>query len=85
MRKQHFGVIPMQRKTHASETDELVADVAYTLWCSSHFRGGTPEQAFMAALRMVKGKFSGGPFLVCRRKQNVPPIVEMKSRRQVPQ
>jgi hypothetical protein len=58
----------------------MVAAVAYTLWLSSPFKCGPPEQAFMTALRMVKGKSSAGPFLVPKCQQNLHPIIEMKSR-----
>jgi hypothetical protein len=73
---QHFGVIPIRQKTPVSEADELVADVAYTLWHSAPFRCGPPEEAFFSALRMVKGKSSAGPFLVPKHKLHA--IIVMK-------
>jgi hypothetical protein len=71
-------VIPIRRNIPVSESDELVATVAYTLWLSSPFRRGPSEQAFMTALRMVKGNSSSGLVLVPKRKQNLDPIILMK-------
>jgi len=61
--RQSSRVIPI-RPTLVSEADELVADLAFTLWLSSPFRCGPPEEALWTALRMVKGKSSLGLFLV---------------------
>jgi len=73
-------VIPIQRNAPISETDELVADLAFKFWLSSAFRGGLPKDAFFTAVRIVKGKYSAGPFLVPKRKQNLHPIIVMKER-----
>lgn len=73
-------VIPIRRVFPISTADELVANFAYTLWLSSAFLGGTPEAAFFAALRMIKGKSSAELFLVPKRKQPLRPIIVMKSR-----
>jgi hypothetical protein len=74
-----MSVIPIRRSIPMSESDELVATVAYSLWLSSPFRGGPPEHAFMTALRLVKGKSLAGPFLVPNRKRNLHPIIVMKT------
>jgi hypothetical protein len=80
MSNDQIRVIPFQRNASISESDELVANVAYTLWHSAPFRCGPPEGAFFTALRMVKGRSSVGPFLVPRRKQKLQPIIVVKSR-----
>ena len=69
-------VICIRRGNPISETDELVADLAYTLWRSSPFRCGTPEEALFAAARMVKGTSAAGPFLVPKHKLHA--IIVMK-------
>jgi hypothetical protein len=56
MPNEKIRVIPIQRRIHASESDKTVAELAYNLWLSSAFRGGSPEQALSVALRMVRGK-----------------------------
>jgi hypothetical protein len=77
--KRSLGVIPI-RHSFLSEADELVADLAYTLWRSAPFRCGPPEEALWTALRMVKGKSAVGLFLVPKRKHGRHPIIAMKSR-----
>ena len=80
MAKHSVSVIQIRHNILVSEADELVADLAYTLWLSSPFRCGPPEEALLTALRMVHGKSSVGLFLVPKRKHNLRPIIEMKSR-----
>jgi hypothetical protein len=72
MPKQQIG-IPIWRKITLSEADQLVPDVAYTLWLSSAFFGGSPEAAFFTALQLVKGKSSVACFLVHTRKDDLHP------------
>jgi hypothetical protein len=72
------GVIPFRRSASISETDELIAEVVYRLWLSTPFRCGPAEDVFFTALQMVKENSSAGPFLVPRRKQNIPSIVAIK-------
>jgi len=61
-------VIPIRRGGLLSEADHLIADVAFSLWLSSAFRGGSPEAALMTALRMLGEETSRGLFLVPKRK-----------------
>jgi hypothetical protein len=64
MPNQDITVIPIQRDIFVSEADKTVADLAYNLWLSSAFRGGSPEQALVAALEMVRGRAPARLFLV---------------------
>ena len=74
MAKQQTHVLPIRPEVPLSDADELVADVAYALWHSAPFRCGLPEEAFLTALRMVRGKSSAGLFLVPKRKHNIQSI-----------
>ena len=76
--KRQSAVIPIRRSTSLSWTDEVVADFAYTLWLSSAFQGGLPEDAFLTALRLVKGPSSVGPFLVPKRRHDLHPATKSK-------
>jgi len=80
MARDNVSVISGKNNIPVSEADELVADLAYSLWVSSPFRCGPPEEALFTALRMVNGKSSVGPFLVPQRKHNPHSIIVMKSR-----
>ena len=82
MPKRTKSVIPFRRNDPASEADELVADIAYTLWLSSPFWCGPPEEAFMTALRLVRGKSAPLLFLVPKRIQHhhPRPIITMMGR-----
>jgi len=71
--------IPIRRRSPVSHADELVADFAFTLWLSSAFRGGLPEDALLTAVRTLGGKTSPGLFLVPQRRANPCPIIPIKS------
>ena len=75
MPKRRTRVIPIRPGVPLSTADQIVADVAYTLWQSSAFFGASPEAAYFTALRMVKGP-SSGLFLVPKRRT----VVVMKRR-----
>lgn len=68
MSKRQFCVVPIRRESRVSEADDLVIEVAYGLWLSSAFHGGSPEEALLTALQMVRGQGTAGLFLVPNRK-----------------
>lgn len=70
--------IPIRRDVPISDSDELVVEVAYGLWVSSAFYGGTPEEALLNALRILRAK-TAGLFLVPPRKPDPRPVSVMKS------
>jgi hypothetical protein len=72
-------VVPIRREVLISDSGELVVEVAYGLWVSSAFCGGTPEEALLSALRILRAK-TATLFLVPRRKPDLHPVSVMKSR-----
>lgn len=62
----HRNVIPIWQGL-ASESDREVVDLAYDLWLANGFRGGSPEEALMTAVRQVRTRTTAGLFLVPRR------------------
>lgn len=79
MPEQQIRVIPIRRELAVSESDQLVAHVAFCLWLSSGFRGASPEAALFTALRLVKGKSWSGLFLVPKAGQASHPGPPMKN------
>jgi hypothetical protein len=65
-------VIPIRRDILASDEDREVADLAYDIWLSNGFRGGSPEEALMTAVRQARTKTAAGPFLLPKRKSSPP-------------
>jgi hypothetical protein len=49
-------VSPIRRDILASDEDREVADLAYDIWLSNGFRGGSPEEALMTAVRQSRTK-----------------------------
>jgi hypothetical protein len=70
-------VIPIQRDILASDEDREVANLAFDIWLSNGFRGGSPEEALMTALRQSRAK-TAGLFLVPKRKSNSHPFPAMR-------
>ncbi len=70
-------VIRIRRDIVASDEDRAVADVAFDIWLSNGFRGGSPEEALMRALRQSRTK-TAGLFLVPKRKSNSHPFPAMR-------
>ena len=67
----HFGarnVIPIQRDILASDEDREVADLAFDIWLSNGFRGGSPEEALMTAVRQSRTRTTAGLSLVSKRR-----------------
>ena len=78
--KAKLFIVPIRQGTPISKCDELVADVAYTLWLSSAFSDGLPEEALFTALRLVKGKSFVRLFVVPERRRTGGPIMAMERR-----
>ncbi len=77
----HFGapkVIPIRRDILASDEDRAVADLAYDIWLSNGFRGGSPEEALMTAVRRSRTRTTAGLFLVPKRKSDAHPFPAMR-------
>jgi hypothetical protein len=69
--KHHFGTqnaIPIRRDILASDKDREVADLAFDIWLSNGFRGGTPEEALLTAVRQSRTKTTAGLSLVHKRR-----------------
>ena len=64
IRNQGQRVIPIWR---VWDGDELVADLAFSLWLSAAFRD-SPEHALLTSVEMVRGQTRTGCFLVPKRK-----------------
>jgi len=75
MRNQN--VIPIRPVSIVPDGDQEVVDLAYRLWLARGFRGGSPEEDLLAALREVRGKTSAVLFLVPKPKSILPPLVTM--------
>jgi hypothetical protein len=71
--KQNVRVIPIRRDILASDEVLEVADLAYDVWLSNGFRGGSPEEALVIAVRQLNRKMPAGLFLVPKRKSNLCP------------
>ena len=67
---QGIKVIPIRRDILASDEDWELADLAYDIWLSNGFRGGSPEEALMTAVRQSRTKTTAGLFLVSKGKSN---------------
>jgi len=67
MPKANTGVIPIRRDFPLSVADRMVVDVAFNLWLSRGFKGGTPAQDLLTAIQEVKGAAPAGLFLVSKR------------------
>jgi hypothetical protein len=61
---QSVGVISIRRD---SDRDNEVADLAYLLWLARGFRGGSPEEDLLTAVRKLRAKKSPRLFLVPKR------------------
>jgi hypothetical protein len=70
-------VIPIRRDILASDEDREVANLAFDIWLSNGFRGGSPEEALMTALRQSRTK-AAELFLVPKRKSNSHPFPAMR-------
>ena len=71
-------VIPMRRDILASDEDRAVADLAYDIWLSNGFRGGSPEEALVTAVRQSRTRTTAGLFLVPKRKSDAHPFPAMR-------
>lgn len=60
MAKQNAVVIPIRQHILVSEPDWEIVDLAYDLWLARGFRGGSPEEDLLAAVRQINGKEFGG-------------------------
>jgi hypothetical protein len=58
--KQRAAVVPARQGALVSDSDREVVDLAYDLWLARGFRGGSPEEDLLAAVRQVKGTRFGG-------------------------
>ena len=79
--KHHFGtqnVIPIRRDILASDEDREVADLAFDIWLSNGFRGGSPEEALMTAVRQSRTKTTAGLSLVPKRKSAPHPFPALR-------
>ena len=79
--KPHLGkinVIAIRRDILASDEDREVADLAFDIWLSNGFRGGSPEEALMTAVRQSGTKKAAGLFLVPKRKSDLHPFLAMR-------
>jgi hypothetical protein len=78
--KRHPGsqkAIPIRRDILASDEDRDVADLAFDIWLSNGFRGGSPEEALMTAMRQSRTK-AAGLSLVPKRKSNPHPFPALR-------
>ena len=57
-------VVIMRREALSSEEVCQIADLAYGLWLSTGFRGGTPEEALTTAVRQRSRNATPGLYLV---------------------
>lgn len=68
--KDKVVVIPIRQRRLLSDLDREVAELAYDLWLKHAFRGGSPEETLLTAVRQIRGKPRGKPpaglFLVPR-------------------
>jgi hypothetical protein len=71
-------VIPIRRDILASDEAREVADAAYDIWLSNGFRGGSPEEALLTAVRQSRTKTVAGLFLVSKRKSDPHPFPAMR-------
>ena len=79
--KHHFGtqnVIPIRRDILASDEDREVADLAFDIWLSNGFRGGSPEEALMIAVRQSRTRMTAGLSLVSKRKSTRHPFPALR-------
>lgn len=60
MAKQNAIVIPIRQDILVSETDCDVVDLAFNLWLARGFRGGSPEEDLLTAVREMRGRAFGG-------------------------
>jgi hypothetical protein len=60
MAKQSTVVIPIRQDILVSGTDWEVVDLAYNRWLDRGFRGGSPEEDLLAAVREIRGRAFGG-------------------------
>jgi len=60
MAKQRAVVIPIRQDIFVSEPDWEIVDLAYDLWLARGFRGGSPEEDLLAAVRQENRKAFGG-------------------------
>ena len=75
---QGIKVIPIRRDILASDEDWEVADLAYDIWLSNGFRGGSPEEALMTAVRQSRTKTTAGLSLVPKRKSAPDPFPALR-------
>ena len=76
MRNQN--VVPIRSDSIVADGDQEVVELAYRLWLARGFRGGSPEEDLLTALREVRGKTSALLFLVPKRKSILPSLITMK-------
>jgi hypothetical protein len=72
------NVIPMRRDILASDEDREVADLAFDIWLSNGFRGGSPEEALMIAVRQSRTRMTAGLSLVSKRKSTRHPFPALR-------
>ncbi|MBZ5581433.1 MAG: DUF2934 domain-containing protein [Acidobacteriia bacterium] len=89
MPKQNVTVLSIRRDPLASDADEEIAEIAYDLWLARGFRGGSPEEDLLTAVRVVREEPWAGLFLVPRRKSMrsdmLPPVAIRLHSRKGPQ
>ena len=62
------NVIAIRRDILASDEDREVADLAFDIWLSNGFRGGSPEEALMTAVRQSRTRTTAELSLLPKRK-----------------
>lgn len=65
-------VIPIRR--NSVPPYEEVADLEFDLWLATAFRGGSPEEALLSAVRRLRRKTTAGLFFVPKHKSNLHPF-----------
>ena len=71
-------VTPIRRDILASDEVREVADLAYDIWLSNGFWGGSPEDALIAAVQQSRTTATSRLSLVPKRKSNVQPFPPLR-------
>ena len=72
------NVIPIRRDSLASDEDRDVADLAFDIWLSNGFRGGSPEEALMTAVQQSRARTTAGLSLVPKRRSGPHPFPALR-------
>jgi hypothetical protein len=70
--------ISIRRDILASDEVREVADLAFDVWLSNGFRGDSPEEALMTAVRQSRTETSARLFLTPKRKSSPQPFPAMR-------